>query len=325
MKKLMLLLLFITTANISFAQMDTLSVYDGVKLEITKDGTRIYTKTSGNKELLNGVIYMDGGMYYYIARFKNGIIHGKYLNYVLGAKLVQKATYKNGKLHGSLKEYSYNSDEKRILNEISNWKNGEMQGKFIYFFCKNKIMLSGFIDGNMGEQTEYYENGNKKTSCTLNESRNWDIVERFDENGTKKPTYVAQQNHAKDTALQDTVETLRFSTPLILPTYPREEVGTIVNRAEINKKADHIRLLIQEKLNCYSKNNENVSQVKYQFIVHKNGTIEYIKIISSPSPKFATKVIKIIKKLHSTEPFKDIEGNCISTQINGSANYMLAN
>ncbi|WP_294725064.1 hypothetical protein [uncultured Fusobacterium sp.] len=130
-----LILLFVVISTISFGK----TAYKPMYVQ-SSEGTLICDRET--KEPLNGkyeIIDNDIWGREYVAmeaEIKNGLLHGKCIEYVSAGKMLRQANYKNGKLHGKFEGITYLNGTKLPNYEfvvIGNYKNGGFDGKIIYY------------------------------------------------------------------------------------------------------------------------------------------------------------------------------------------------
>ena len=83
-----------------------------------------------------------------------------------GVAQLNHQTYKNGIKNGPYKEW-YSFDKKKILKLVGNYKNGEKDGLWTYYFEDEKWKEGNYKDGKEdGLWTEWHENGQKISEQT---------------------------------------------------------------------------------------------------------------------------------------------------------------
>lgn len=97
--------------------------------------------------------------------YENGVLNGKYKNFLYTGELSCEGNMKNGEFDGTLKSYESTKDGKLFLWQMMEYKNGIEQGPGVNFYENGNIQSSfNFVNGELnGKCTDFYENGNIKT------------------------------------------------------------------------------------------------------------------------------------------------------------------
>ena len=121
--------------------------------------------------------------------YENGILNGKYKNFLYTGELYCEGNLKNGKFDGILKSYHI-ENKKLFLWQIMEYKNGLEHGVATNFFPNGNIKEKfNMKEGNLyGESIKYYENGNIKEKSYYITKNNNSLrdgeYKLFDPNGT---------------------------------------------------------------------------------------------------------------------------------------------
>ena len=91
--------------------------------------------------------------------FKNGILHGSYVEYYSDGKIKEKGTYNEGKRTGPYLGYHNNGN----LRFNGNWLNDKEEGAFESFYENGQLFLKGnWKNGKkIGYWEGFYEDGKK--------------------------------------------------------------------------------------------------------------------------------------------------------------------
>ncbi|MFR4519973.1 MAG: toxin-antitoxin system YwqK family antitoxin [Fusobacterium sp.] len=105
--------------------------------------------------------------------YENGVLNGKYKNFLYTGELSCEGNMKNGEFDGTLKSYDSTKDGKLFLWQIMEYKNGVEQGPGVNFYENGNIKSSfNFVNGELnGKCTDFYENGNIKTISNFENSK----------------------------------------------------------------------------------------------------------------------------------------------------------